>query len=658
MEKSKNVHQVEKPAQHKTAKRISIKKPSKQMFLVIAIIVVLTLLVLLPILLKNGYFARLDGLITPSPRKMWTSWWFFTVPLASQLATLFMPMHIFWKVSIVVFFLLLGYSWYKLVKKDTDNLYAIWFAISLMMINPFVYWRFIDGQMNVYWILAIVPFRLLLLRTYFQKNEIENKTDSFPRKTLLSLLVLAVLWIGTSLHAVFMIWLSILVFALVYLPAWSRKIPKKQSLTDEDTPAHAQMVLAPNAAYKHSIKMRFWKTVALGMGIWIGSLYFVYMLFKPSKWGNVASFVKDVVDADHLAVFATWWKTLWVAWNILALRWYRWEMVGRFLPSYGENGVWFLLAGALFLLVVIGWIYYLKTHKTKAERKWQITFSIIAVLSFVLAMWTGQHVPEFFSQFNNWLFQHVPYYTGMREPQKRIVFLIPFYAYFGAFWVAACGKWFVYLWKKITNQKKESTWSKIGTAVFLLLLALIPSAYSYMMFSWFHGQIKMIQYPTDWYTLKDTLKWSQANKQNDCPAYKRWEATSCYDILNLPWHSYIGIAWVWGIVLNPMPSFFDDIKVLSADNIEIWPIYTQTQLPESRFIDSYLWPKWYFWKGPLDEQTMRNFVSMLKEFGIKQIFVIKQSPYKNLIKPINKFLEMKAIRLLHDSPTTSLFEIM
>lgn len=60
-------------------------------------------------------------------------------------------------------------------------------------------------------------------------------------------------------------------------------------------------------------------------------------------------------------------------------------------------------------------------------------------------------------------------------------------------------------------------------------------------------------------------------------------------ILILPWHSYIGCDWTEGrVIANPLPQFFLPLKTVSADNIEMRGLYTNSVNPESRVIEQFL----------------------------------------------------------------------
>ena len=83
------------------------------------------------------------------------------------------------------------------------------------------------------------------------------------------------------------------------------------------------------------------------------------------------------------------------------------------------------------------------------------------------------------------------------------------------------------------------------------------------------GQVKPTNYPDDWQTVRTMI--------DDDP--------EDFTVLVLPWHMYMGFDWLpnrWNNLANPAPSFFSK-PVISGDNIEVPPNYSDSSDPRSKY---------------------------------------------------------------------------
>gem|GEM_PF-3182820 len=93
------------------------------------------------------------------------------------------------------------------ISKDTKNVYAILFCITMLCVNPFFYGRIMDGQINVYLASAMFVWFIYFLKKSFQ-------TQLMRYAILLGAMTLFLAM--TSLYALYLSAFSYGVFWLVY----------------------------------------------------------------------------------------------------------------------------------------------------------------------------------------------------------------------------------------------------------------------------------------------------------------------------------------------------------------------------------------------------------------------------------------------------------
>jgi hypothetical protein len=82
------------------------------------------------------------------------------------------------------------------------------------MCNPVVYSRRIDGQTNIAWFVAIIPFWLFALRHFFQQPQAKNT---------IMIGIIAGLWMGISFHAAYFMLVSFLTIGIAHIRRTNRK---------------------------------------------------------------------------------------------------------------------------------------------------------------------------------------------------------------------------------------------------------------------------------------------------------------------------------------------------------------------------------------------------------------------------------------------------
>ena len=165
------------------------------------------------------------------------------------------------------------------------------------------------------------------------------------------------------------------------------------------------------------------------------------------------------------------------------------------------------------------------------------------------------------------MFDNIPYYIGLREPQKWVGVLL---------FIRATG--ILLAFSKLLCLLDELRWSRremqkkivpLGVLV-LILIANTPALI------WgFYGQLVLSDYPTDYQTYKQTtLSWDLKKGK----------------ILILPRHSYLACPRTQRrIIANPLKAYLgNNPQIVSSDNIELANLYTNSNSSESKNIEIFL----------------------------------------------------------------------
>jgi hypothetical protein len=249
---------------------------------------------------------------------------------------------------------------------------------------------------------------------------------------------------------------------------------------------------------------------------------------------------------------------------------------------------WWLLYFFILLFTVYGFISW--SAKTYKEKWVPRGIATAGILSLLLATGISSTFTAPIFQF---LFEHIPFFGGMREPQKFLVLLAFAYAILGGMGVG-----------KMHENLKNSKLKRRRLLIYLLLFTVLvlPLAYSYNQLFGFTGQIKNLNYPAEWYEVKAIL---DIDKRN-------------YKILFFPWHLYMFQSWIGRITINPAPDFFAK-PAISGENIEWGGIETQSQKPTQHYV--------YFLLSNKDK--IKNLGKLLVPLNVKYIILLKEVDYQN-----------------------------
>ena len=209
-----------------------------------------------------------------------------------------------------------------------------------------------------------------------------------------------------------------------------------------------------------------------------------------------------------------------------------------------ENPTWPLFYATLLLIVGAG-IVHLVRHRH--NRRSLAILAMAAVFGFFLA--AGDQ--GLTSGVYTFLFDHVPGFDVMREPQKFICLLALFYAW-------AFGLGIATLWDQAVRAP--------GRILAVVAAVLVPALLVPTLFWGLNGRIRPHPYPASW-TIADTM---MSHGQGA--------------LLFLPWHQYMDLRFADGRrIATPAGSFFHR-PVISGDNVELPGLPTSSTSPRSGYL--------------------------------------------------------------------------
>lgn len=285
--------------------------------------------------------------------------------------------------------------------------------------------------------------------------------------------------------------------------------------------------------------------------------------------------------------------------NVLGLHgFWRPEFV---LSKSGTVG-WPLLLAALLLVVGVGIVEGVRSYRYR-----RLSVALVAGAAAAVVLAVGDRGPT--GAFYLFLFNHVPGFKIMREPQKFLLVLAFSYAYFYA------------LGSEALLEKLRGVAPKV---VLFALLFAAPCLYTYKMFWGFGGQVKPSKFPSSW---------EQADRiMGEGPERA----------LALPWHLYMAFPWTQGrTVANPAPSYFRR-DVIAGDNIELGRLRTQSTDPRSAYL-RFLFDH--------SESTPR-FGNLVAPLGIRYVLLMKEQDWK----AYDWLYRKTDLKVVMDTPDLAVFE--
>lgn len=451
-----------------------------------------------------GYIFALDWAISPFitwSDIVWTdpAGWIicdvFSVVLTSA---------VFQRVLLFMIIFLMGVAGFR-ATKNTHNIFAQYFAGLFLIFNPFFYARMIEQTMLIgAGVVALVWFWVFLM---------ESLEESHMKK-MIGAAVCAALAISFFAHSIFFVGLIFFVLAI-----------KRYVFTKEWKKFFLMTVI-------------FWMIVLCMNSNWI-----IASATEGNTWASkVVNFTQDDLDAFRTqkigghSVYTT----------VLSLQGYWGEYQDRFV-SVQDNFLW---SSAFILIFILALYGVVRTWRNSVFAK---TFVILFFVAYVLAIGVASPVIKPYVLL---LYEHVPYYIGLREPQKWVAIMMFVYAYMGAWGI-----------KFILDQKGVREYrAEIG-----LLCMILPIVFSFSMIRGVHEYVVPQNFPAGWHDVRHFLQTERTEGK----------------VLFLPWHSYLYFDFAQKNITNPAKRYFG-MRVISGNNVEFGKVYSNFSDAQTQMIQKYV----------------------------------------------------------------------
>lgn len=502
--------------------------------------VMLVLAIMLP-LFRPGYLLALDLSWTPNIRVPGIANNYYIFFLALHLLSYVLPSQLIEKVLLFVILWLAAYGTHRLVRKwGNVDAWACYFAGIFYIFSPFAYSRFLAGQYLILLAFGLMPWFLSALLTFL----INPNLSSSCRLTL---------WVATvsivDLHSIF--FMAILVMISL-----------------------VGMSLAKTVDLRSALK---WGIAATLTWVVLSSYWLLPLLLGRSSTADLI----DNFTAQFVRAFQTVGDPKYgVVFNAAAMYGFWVDKVGRYVLPKSLIGIWPGIATLFIGLSLLG---------LTVARQQALAWIMFATGLIALVLGVGTAYDPFAPIFY-WLFYHVPFFKGFREPEKFIGLLVLALAYLGsigASWLANCVR------QRLIKTRGEV----LGSFMLPILILVMPFIYNPLEMWGFAGQMKPTNYPSDWYLTNRQLNLDPSN----------------FKVLFLPWHMYLSFSFTNGVIANPASSFFNK-PIIQGNNIQIANIYTGVNTPTSLYVEEHI-----LTEGPSVTDIGEN----LDHLDIKYVLVAK-----------------------------------
>ncbi len=499
--------------------------------------VILSLLIIWP-LLKSGFVFATDmswSLEFNFPQKVDN---YFLLNFVLYLLNMVFSSAFIQKAMLFLVFFLAGFSAYRLTYYLTESRWSSLFASFLYLFSPFLYSRIVFGQIWHCLAYALLPFLFYGLLKFI---------NSLQWKDLIFTLIFWFLISQLSLHLFY-----ISVFTVLILLVGSAFKKKNQP----------------------RLKKYLLKSLILILAVVIVNLYWLipFTFGDSEKNQRIQGF-----DWQHNLAFSTDPGNTHVLLNALGMHGFWAEKTGFYLPVNEFNPFWWVIFGLIFLFVVWGVIVGWKNKKHKPS---SVGFLVIGILALILGVGSAFAPFEALVKLLN---KYVPFYQGLREPQKWLAFLAIVYLYFGSIGV----------------KQAENYFKKINKTWLVGLIVVLPLVYNPLMFNGFRGQLSTANYPAEWYEVKKIIDQDEDD----------------FNVLALPWHGYMSFDFLEDrVTANPFCRFLEKDNYC-GDNMEVGGIYSSSTRPFS-----------LFWERDILGKTdqIRDLGEKLSKWDIKYIILLKE----------------------------------
>jgi len=488
---------------------------------------------------RSGYIFSLDWTIKPFITLADISW---SDPLGWIIYDFFSVIFtfaIFQRIFLFSLIFLAGLAGFRLAK-NTHNLYAQYFSGLLLIFNPFVYARIIE-QPTIVGVGSVVFFWFWI---YLLEALEENNSQKFIYSAIIGGLA-----VSFFAHSVFFL---VVIFGTLIIADYGKN---------------------KNAKVFFKSIFFFWLIVFVLNSNWI-----VASLSGKNTWvSGVANFTQADVETfqtrsiGNNSVYAT----------VLALQGYWGEYQARFI-SIQENPFWKMAFCLIFLLVVFGLV---KIWKKNTLAK---SLVFIFLLAFILAV--GSASPLFKSVVLG-LYQNIPFYIGLREPQKWVVLLLFIYAYFGSWGVKYL------LENNIVEIKKYQK-------ILGVFCAILPVLFSGSIIRGMHEHVQPQNFPAEWQEAKSYFE----------------KTPETGKILFFPWHAYLQFDFAKKNIINPAKSYFSE-NIIQGNNTEFGKVYSHAFDEQTLGIEKYINKK----------NDYASFSSDMRKMNIETVVLAKTEDWQKYL---------------------------
>jgi len=258
----------------------------------------------------------------------------------------------------------------------------------------------------------------------------------------------------------------------------------------------------------------------------------------------------EVFSTNSLDIFGPTWTSIlgygfWIERHTDGYRYF-------FLPQ--EIHTWRFYFSFVILFFVLHWFYILV--KDQNTKKIWLFLIFCSVWSLFLWIWVSWYFDGMFYR----IYEHIPLYIGMREPQKWI----------GIYMICS---WFAFLVSMdflYTHLIKKQNW-QIGFFVFICLCFWWANPWVLPYFRWL---LHPVHIPQDIQNIQNTISSQNLKSQT-------W--------LILPWHGYMSCRWTdYKIFPNMFDTRLYPNNVLSSKTVELGDIYDQDKSDINKNINQVL----------------------------------------------------------------------
>jgi hypothetical protein len=434
-------------------------------------------------------------------------------------------------------FLLLYFAGVHLAKNFTENKYLQSFIGTFSVMNLFVYERTLYGQVGVTLACGfLILFFSYLCKIYFTETKIETylkkenrgveeqekkgkeikqernlASPNFAQKVFFQNILLAGIFAGlaidSSIHVVFFIIFILVIFFIAEIS----KIYKNNLFN-----------------FKVFLKLSL-ENVYIFLISLLVNIGFIINTFLGKN--QILDFTNSKISNLDLNAFQTVGNNIFEKlFNVLLLTGFWGREQKRFL-DITDNPLWFIA----FLPFIFLFIFALYKLYLNNKKLFFICISFILLIPILAVATSISHL--------DFLYKYIPFYNGLREPQKWTMLLIPVYSILIIFGI-----------KNIKNISQN-----ILISFFFLILFLFQNKFLFG----FWGQMKSVEYPESWYKVNQIIENNNLEKFGQ--KCKR-------ENLFLPWHLYLSFPFTQNVIANPANSFFT-CKTIVGTNMEFGGVF-------------------------------------------------------------------------------------